>query len=54
VSSVICRRAEALRLSEGIPLDPDTLAQLRGAGSVGLAVAEIERAIISRETRRQS
>jgi hypothetical protein len=41
-------------LAHGIPLDPNTLPQLLGAGSVGLADAETERAIIPRETTRHS
>jgi hydroxycarboxylate dehydrogenase B len=49
------RRTRAERLANGIPLDPNTLAQLRGAArSVGLAEAEIECAIISTETTGQS
>jgi hydroxycarboxylate dehydrogenase B len=40
------RRTRAERLAHGIPLDPNTLDQLRGAArSVGLAQAEIERVI---------
>jgi hydroxycarboxylate dehydrogenase B len=49
------RRTRAERMAHGIPLDPNTLAQLRGAArSVGLAETEIERAIIPTETTRQS
>jgi hypothetical protein len=46
-------RAE--RLAYGIPLDPDTLAQLRGAArAVGLPDSDIDCAIIPMETTRQS
>jgi hypothetical protein len=39
----------------GTPLDPNTLDQVRGAARlVGLADAEIERAIIPTATRRES
>ena len=49
------RRTRAERLAHGIPLDPNTLDQLRGAArAVGVAEAEIERAIIPMETTRQS
>jgi hydroxycarboxylate dehydrogenase B len=49
------RRTRADRLAHGIPLDPNTLDQLRGAArSVGLAEAEIERAITPAETTPQS
>ena len=49
------RRTRAERLAHGIPLDPNTLDQLRGAArAVGLSEAEIERAIIPMETTRQS
>ena len=49
------RGTRAKRLADGIPLDPNTLDQLRGAArSVGLAQAEIERAMIPMETSRQS
>ena len=42
-------------LAQGIPLDPNTLDQLRGAArSVGLLETEIERAIIPTETTRAS
>ena len=41
--------------AHGIPLDPNTLDQLRGAArAVGLSDAEIDRAIIPTETVRQS
>jgi hydroxycarboxylate dehydrogenase B len=40
------RRTKAERLAHGIPLDPNTLAQLRGAArAVGLSDAEIDRGI---------
>jgi uncharacterized oxidoreductase len=49
------RRTRAERLAHGIPLDPNTLAQLRGAArAVGLSEGEIDRAIVSRETSRRS
>jgi uncharacterized oxidoreductase len=49
------RRTRAERLAHGIPLDPNTLNQLRGAArAVGLTKPEIERAIIPTETSRQS
>ena len=49
------RRTRAKRLADGIPLDPNTLDQLRGAArSVGLLETEIERAIIPTETTRES
>jgi hydroxycarboxylate dehydrogenase B len=49
------RGTRAKRLADGIPLDPNTLDQLRGAArSVGLADDEIERAIIATETSRRS
>ena len=49
------RRTRAERLAHGIPLDPNTLDQLRGAArAVGLSEAEIERAIIPMETSRRS
>jgi hydroxycarboxylate dehydrogenase B len=49
------RRTRAERLAHGIPLDPNTLGQLRGAArAVGVSEAEIERAIIPTETSRQS
>jgi hydroxycarboxylate dehydrogenase B len=49
------RRTRAERLAHGIPLDPNTLDQLRGAArSVGLTDAEIERGVIPMETARQS
>ena len=49
------RGTRAKRLADGIPLDPNTLDQLRGAArSVGLADTEIERAIIATETSRES
>ena len=49
------RRTRAERLAHGIPLDPNTLAQLRAAArSVGLGEPEIERAIIPMETPRES
>ena len=52
--SVRCRRTRAERLAHGIPLDPNTLDQLRGAArAVSLSDAEIERAIIPTETTRQ-
>jgi uncharacterized oxidoreductase len=48
------RRTRAERLAHGIPLDPNTLNQLRGAAhAVGLSDAEIERAIIPMETTRE-
>ena len=49
------RRTRAERLAHGIPLDPNTLDQLRGAArSVGLPDAEIERAILPTETTPES
>jgi uncharacterized oxidoreductase len=49
------RRTRVHRLADGIPLDPNTLDQLRGAArSVGLADAEIERAILPMERARPS
>ena len=49
------RRTKAERLAHGIPLDPNTLAQLRGAArAVGLSDAEIDRGIMQAETSRQS
>ena len=49
------RRTRTERLAQGIPLDPNTLDQLRGAArAVGVAEAEIERAIIPMETTHQS
>jgi hypothetical protein len=55
VSSFICRRKRAEHVAGGIPLDPNTLDQLRGAArSVGMSDAEIERAIIPTATPRQS
>jgi uncharacterized oxidoreductase len=48
------RRTKAERSARGIPLDPNTLAQLRGAArAVGLSDAAIERAIIPTQTSRQ-
>ena len=45
------RRTRAERLAGGIPLDPNTLNQLRGAArAVGLAQAAIERGITQAET----
>jgi hydroxycarboxylate dehydrogenase B len=44
------RRTRAERLAHGIPLDPNTLDQLRGAArSVGVAEAAIERGIVEAE-----
>jgi hypothetical protein len=51
---VALRRTWAECLAHGIPFDPDTLAQLRGAGSVGLADAEIESAITPTEATLES
>jgi uncharacterized oxidoreductase len=49
------RRTRAGRLAHGIPLDPNTLDQLRDAArAVGLPEAEIDRHIIPTETSRQS
>jgi hydroxycarboxylate dehydrogenase B len=49
------RRTRAERLAHGIPLDPNTLDQLRGAArAVGVSEAEIDRGIIPAETLRQS
>jgi uncharacterized oxidoreductase len=49
------RRTKAQRLTLGIPLDPNTLDQLRGAArAVGFSDAEIDRAIIPTETSCQS
>jgi len=49
------RRTRAERLTHGIPLDPNTLAQLRGAArAVGVSQTDIDRAIIPMETTRQS
>jgi hydroxycarboxylate dehydrogenase B len=49
------RGTRAKRLADGIPLDPNTLDQLRGAArAVSLAEAEVERAIIPMETLRRS
>jgi hydroxycarboxylate dehydrogenase B len=49
------RRTQAERLAHGIPLDPNTLAQLRGAArAVGLSDAAIERGVIPMETTRES
>ncbi len=49
------RRTRAERLAHGIPLDPNTLDQLRGAArAVGVSEAEIERGIATAETTRQS
>jgi hydroxycarboxylate dehydrogenase B len=49
------RRTRAERLAHGIPLDPNTLDQLRGAArAVDLSDATIERGIIPTETTRQS
>jgi hydroxycarboxylate dehydrogenase B len=49
------RRTRAERLAHGIPLDPNTLDQLRRAArSVGLPDAEIECAITPAETTRES
>jgi uncharacterized oxidoreductase len=49
------RRTRADRLAHGIPLDPNTLDQLRGAArSVGLADGEIERAIVATAPSRQT
>jgi hydroxycarboxylate dehydrogenase B len=45
------RRTRAERLAHGIPLDPKTLDQLRGAArTLGLSEAEIDRGIVPRET----
>ena len=42
-------------MARGIPLDPNTLDQLRGAArAVGMSDPEIERAIIPTETPRES
>jgi hypothetical protein len=55
VPSFICRRTPAERLVHGVPLDPNTLDQVRGAGcAVGQADAEIERAIMPTEATRES
>jgi hypothetical protein len=55
ISSFIYRRTRAERLAHALPLDPNTLAQLPGAArSVGLAHAEIERAIMPMEATRES
>jgi hypothetical protein len=55
VPSFRCRGTRAERLVHGTPLDPNTLDQVRGAARlVGLADAEIERAIIPTATRRES
>jgi hypothetical protein len=55
VSSLICRRGRAGRFAGGIPLDPNTLDQLRGAArAVGVPDSDIDRAIIPMETARQS
>jgi uncharacterized oxidoreductase len=49
------RRTRAQRRAHGIPLDPNTLDQLRGAAlAVGLADAEIDRGIVPTKTPRQS
>jgi hydroxycarboxylate dehydrogenase B len=49
------RRTRAERQAHGIPLDPNTLDQLRGAArTVGLSAPEIERGIIPTDTSRQS
>jgi uncharacterized oxidoreductase len=49
------RRTRAERLAHGIPLDPNTLDQLRGAArAVGVSEAGIDRGIIPTETSRQS
>jgi uncharacterized oxidoreductase len=49
------RRTKAERLANGIPLDPNTLDQLRGAArDVGLTEDEIARGIIGAETSPQS
>ena len=49
------RRTKAERLAHGIPLDPNTLDQLRSAArGVGLTEDEIARGIVSTDTTRQS
>jgi uncharacterized oxidoreductase len=49
------RRTRAERLAQGIPLDPNTLDQLRGAArALGVAAAEIERGIVPAGPSRQS
>jgi hypothetical protein len=54
VLSVICGRTRTKRLAYGIPLDPNTLARLRGAARAAPAEVEIERGIIPMEPTRQS
>jgi uncharacterized oxidoreductase len=49
------RRTKAERVAHGIPLDPNTLGQLRGAArAAGVSDAEIDRAIAEVEASRQS
>jgi hydroxycarboxylate dehydrogenase B len=49
------RRTRAQRLADGIPLDPNTLDQLRGAARpVGVSEAEIDRAIVPTEASHRS
>ena len=46
------RRTKAERLASGIPLDPKTLDQLRGAArGAGVAERDIERGIVQMEGR---